>query len=559
MTLERIAIIGGGLAALRAAERLRELAFTGTITMIGEESGPAYNRPPLSKQVLEHKMHTDKLGFATSVELDLDARYGVRATRLDPTTRQIELSDGSSVAYDGAIIATGVRTRKLGDGPLMDDRVLTLRTLPDAIALDRLMKRARRLLIVGGGFIGCEVASTARKRAVKVTIVDRAPYLLGRVVGPALGGLITTMHAEAGVDLRLGRAITKWNTSGRKVSALLDDGAQIDADAVLVAIGTIPNVDWLDDLGLDLSDGVLCDETSHVVGLDDVVAAGDVARWPNKRFGGPARRVEHWINAVEHGQAAAENLLLGREWAKPFAPIPRFWSEQHGVRIQAVGMPAIADRVALAEGSMESRQLVAVCLDDQRLVAAIALDSPRAMLRYAERLDQETAPLLTVAPAPMPVTVSVPEQGLVAAPVHALVLVSAEPMLVSAEPVLVAAPAQESVLVPVMSSADSAKPMTVSPEPIPVEAAATWATAEPAWATAVPASVVSQPPTLVPVAAVLNPVEHRRPHRRPLPPPHAPYQTHPPHPTHARARQLAPPRSSERITHRQPQPAAPRP
>jgi NADPH-dependent 2,4-dienoyl-CoA reductase/sulfur reductase-like enzyme len=514
-TPERIAIIGGGLAALRAAERLRELAFTGTITMIGEEPGPAYNRPPLSKQVLEHKMHTDKLGFATSVELHLDARYGVRATRLDPTRRQIELSDGSSVAYDGAIIATGVRTRKLGDGPLMDDRVLTLRTLPDAVALDRLMKRARRLLIVGGGFIGCEVASTARKRAVKVTIVDRAPYLLGRVVGPALGGLITTMHAEAGVDLRLGRAITQWSTGGRKVSALLDDGTQIDADAVLVAIGTIPNVDWLDGLGLDLSDGVLCDETSHVVGLDDVVAAGDVARWPNKRFGGPARRVEHWINAVEHGQAAAENLLVGREWAKPFAPIPRFWSEQHGVRIQAVGMPAIADRVALAEGSMESRQLVAVCLDDQRLVAAIALDSPRAMLRYAERLDQETSPLLTPAPTTAPTTVSV--------------LVSAQPTLVSAQPTLV-----------------SAQPTLVSVEP-------TWATTEPAWATV---EVVPQPSAVAPVAAELTPVEHRRPHRRPLPPPYAPHQTHP---AHTRTRPLAPPRSSERITHRQAQPAGPRP
>jgi NADPH-dependent 2,4-dienoyl-CoA reductase/sulfur reductase-like enzyme len=391
MKHDHIVIVGGGLAALRAAERLRELSFTGTLTIVGDEPVPAYNRPPLSKQILEHKLHPDQLGFATYVDLDLDARYGVRADRLDPAQRQLFLNNGETLGYDGLIIATGVRPRQLPDAPLMDDRVVTLRTMGNAAALDGLMTKARRLLIVGGGFIGCEVAATARKRAIQVTIVDRAPYLLGRVVGPALGAMVTNMHAEAGVDLRLERGITEWRTGPKTVTAHLDDGNEIVADAVLLAVGTLPCVDWLSDLPLDLSDGVLCDETSHVVGLDDVVAAGDVARWPNQRFGGPARRVEHWINAVEHGQAAAESLLAGRAAAKPFAPLPRFWSEQYGVRIQAVGMPALADRVALSEGSLEERRLVAVCLDGERLVGAIGIDSPRAMLRYAELLGSETA------------------------------------------------------------------------------------------------------------------------------------------------------------------------
>ncbi len=391
MMRERIVIVGGGLAAFRAAERLRELSFTGTITMIGDEPGPAYNRPPLSKQLLEHKLQPNQLSFTSAVDLALHTKYGTRAVRLDPHRRTVYLSNGEAVGYDGLVIATGVRARQLPGAPLADERIVTLRTLPDAQRLDTLLSRARRLLIVGGGFIGCEVAATARKRAIKVTVVDRAPYLLGRVVGPALGAMVTGWHAEAGVDLRLERGIAQWRTGPRHVTAHLDDGSEVTADAVLLAIGTAPCVDWLADLALDLTDGVLCEETSHVTGLDDVVAAGDVARWPNRRFGGPARRVEHWINAVEHGQAAAESLLAGRDQAVPFAPLPRFWSEQYRRRIQAVGMPALANRVALSEGSLQERRLVAVCLDGDRLVGAIGVDSPRAMLRYANLIDEQTA------------------------------------------------------------------------------------------------------------------------------------------------------------------------
>lgn len=390
MRRERIAIIGAGLAALRAAERLRELGYAGSLTMVGDEARPAYNRPPLSKQILEHKVSPAELTLTAHVDLDLDQRLGVRATRLDPAAHRVELDNGEVVAYDGLVIATGVSARRLPTGPSHDDRLVNLRTLDDALALDGLMQRARRLLIVGGGFIGCEVASTARQRALEVTLVDMAPNLLGRIVGPALGSIITDAHAAAGVDLRLGRSITAWRTGKAGVSAKLDDGSEVTADAVLVAIGTAPRVEWLADLPLDLTDGVLCDETSHVVGLDDVVAAGDVARWPNPRFGAGPRRVEHWINAIEHGQAAAESLLAGRACAPSFAPLPRFWSEQHGMRIQAVGMPALADRITFAEGSLQSRRLVASCLQGNRLVGAIGLDSPRAMLRYAQMVDWAT-------------------------------------------------------------------------------------------------------------------------------------------------------------------------
>ena len=391
MKREHIVIAGGGLAGLRAAERLRDIGYRGTITTIGEERRGPYNRPPLSKQILEHKLHPEDLGFATYGDLEIQERRGVRAERLDPVAHKVVLDTGEEIAYDGLVVATGVSARTLPAAPNLDERVVSLRTLDDALALDGLMRRARRLVIVGGGFIGCEVASTARRRGIDVTLVDLAPYLLGRIVGPALGAMVTQIHVDAGVDLRLGRSITAWRTGVGGVTIALDDGSEVTADAVLVAIGTVPRTDWLADLPLDLSDGVLCDETSHVVGLDDVVAAGDVARWPNRRFGGPARRVEHWINAVEHGQAAAENLLHGRAGSRPFTPMPRFWSEQHGVRIQAVGVPAIADRIALAEGSLAERRLVAACLDGERLVGALGVDSPRAMLRFADMVETATA------------------------------------------------------------------------------------------------------------------------------------------------------------------------
>ena len=414
MNRDRIVIIGGGLAGLRAAERLRELGFTGAVTMIGEEPHAPYNRPPLSKQILEHKVHPADLGFQVHVELDVDFRRGVRAARLDPVERLVVLDSGEPVPYDGAVIATGVSARPLPTAPGHDERVVALRTVDDAVTLDAVMRRARRLLIVGGGFIGCEVASTARRRALDVTLVDLSPHLLGRVVGPALGAMVTQIHADAGVDLRLGRSVVQWRTSARGVTAVLDDGALVVADAVLVAIGTMPRVDWLADLDLDLRDGVLCDETCHVVGLDDVVAAGDVARWPNARFGGEARRVEHWINAIEHGQAAATSLLAGRGAAAPFTPVPRFWSEQHGVRIQAVGVPALADKIALAEGSLESRRLVAACLNGERLVGALGVDSPRAMLRYGELVDRLTTPPTAAAPwLPSPASLPPPSGRLV--------------------------------------------------------------------------------------------------------------------------------------------------
>jgi NADPH-dependent 2,4-dienoyl-CoA reductase/sulfur reductase-like enzyme len=379
---DRVVVVGAGLAGLRATERLRELGFAGSITMVGDEHRPPYNRTPLSKQLVEGRLQPRDLTLDSYVELDATMLLGHRAVKLDTERRVVRLDDQRELHYDGLIIASGASARIPPDMP-RDSRVQVLRTIEHCRAIDAALARARRVVIVGGGFIGCELASSLRKRSLPVTLIDMADVLMRRPLGPALGALLTQLHVDAGVDLRLGRCVQRW-TSGRDgVTLHLDDDTSVQGDAVVVAVGTVPNTDWLKGSCLDVTDGVLCDPSSHAEGVQDVVAAGDVARWPNLRFDSTPRRVEHWVHAVEHAQAAATNLLAGPGRAAPFMPLPRFWSEQHGLRIQAVGMPGLHDEVQLVHGAVEQRRLVAGYFRGPQLVGAVGLDSPRHMQRMA--------------------------------------------------------------------------------------------------------------------------------------------------------------------------------
>ncbi|MEZ5408453.1 MAG: FAD-dependent oxidoreductase [Acidimicrobiales bacterium] len=388
MSDQEIVIVGSGLAGLRAAERLRERGFDGYITMVGDEPGKPYNRPPLSKQVLMGKMRESELGFQTFTHLGVELRSGLRAVGLDAGEHRVDLDSGESLYYDGLVIASGVEAVRMPGAPEHDDRVMVLRTLADCQALDRHMRGAKRVAIIGGGFIGCEVAATARYRSLAVTLIDRAPVLLHRVLGRQLGGALTEVHRRAGVDVRSGVAVERWTTSRAGVHLELSDGSDVLADLVLVAIGTRPAVSWLEGTpGVDLADGVLCDETCHVVGLNHVVAAGDVARWPNLRFDRAPRRVEHWINAVEMARAAADSLLDGRAKTQPFTPVPRFWSEQHGIKIQSVGMPVLGERIALVEGDVAKQSFVAAYLRGPRLVGVIGFNSARSVLDCAPAVE----------------------------------------------------------------------------------------------------------------------------------------------------------------------------
>lgn len=396
-TQPRIVIAGAGLAGLSAAERLREHGYTGELVIVGDEPDRPYNRTPLSKGLLTGEVSRRDLRLRTHTATGLGAgwRLGTPILGLDLQQRNLVLPGGEHLGFDGLVIATGVEARHLPDAPVHLPHVRMLRTLADADAIDRALARADHVAIVGGGFIGCEIAVTARARGLHATIVDLTPTLLARSLGPALGAIVGDIHREVGVRLHLGVGVAGWTETPDGVQLVLDDGETITADAAVVGIGTHPRTDWLHGSGLDLSDGVLCTPTCHVQDTDgnaveSVVAAGDIARWPNLRFDTTARRVEHWLNAIEMGQAAAEALLAGPAAARPFTPIPRFWSHQHGVRIQSLGMPTLGTEMTILDGTPESRRFVAgfTCTgaDGPILVGAVALDAPRTLLRYHDHI-----------------------------------------------------------------------------------------------------------------------------------------------------------------------------
>ena len=383
MRAERIVIIGAGLAGLRAAERLRERGHVGPIEILGDEPHRPYTRPPLSKQVLSGTMEPTDLTLRThGDELDVTWSLGDPVTHLIPGSKAVAVASGRTVRYDGLIIASGVEARTLPGIPTDLPNVRTLRTLADCRAIDEAMTRADSVAIIGGGFIGCEVATSARRRALDTTIIDISTTLLGHAVGAEVGEIVTNLHRAAGVKLRLGRHVQNFEHSHGRTKLKLDDQSIVTPDVVVVGVGTRPRVEFLAGLGLDLTDGVLCTTTCHVVGLDDTVAAGDCARWPNPRFGDEPHRVEHWMNAVEQARAAADALLAGPATAPPFAPIPRFWSEQHDVKIQSIGMPKLADRVVLAERDPRSHRTIATYHRGEEMVGVIAIDEPRRLLDF---------------------------------------------------------------------------------------------------------------------------------------------------------------------------------
>ncbi len=389
---ERIVVVGTGGAGLRAAERVRELNFAGELVIIGEEPYRPYHRPMLSKQVLTGSVRPRDVLLPTHSDLDAIWRPKTRATRLDPEEHILYLPGGEEIDYDGLIIATGMQAAHLPGAPRHDPRVHVLRTVSDAVAVQKLLATGKgRVALIGGGFLAGEVASAARELGRDTTIIIREPAMLGHVPGFDVSETITALQEANGVRLVTDATVAHWHTeSADGVTMHLSTGEVVVADCVVLCVGGVPATDWLRGSGLFVDNGVLCGPTTHAIGVEDVVAAGDVARWPNLRFDSMPRRVEHWMNAVEMGRAAAENLLLGREQAEPFTPLPKFWSEQHGIRIQGAGVPTLAqDTVPLTESVPIGAKLTGY-LAGGSLVGVLAWDSPRGMLHYARELDRQT-------------------------------------------------------------------------------------------------------------------------------------------------------------------------
>jgi 3-phenylpropionate/trans-cinnamate dioxygenase ferredoxin reductase subunit len=385
--VSRIVVVGASLAGLRAAETLRREGFGGQVTVAGAEDRLPYDRPPLSKQVLagtwdvERTSLVDESGSAD--DLDVDWELGRTAVALDLGTREVILDDDRQLGFDGLVLATGSTVRTLPGTPDLPG-VHTLRTLEDCLALrDEFTAGPNRVVVVGAGFIGAEVAATARGRGLEVTLLEALPVPLGRVLGEEMGSVCAAVHRDHGVDLRLGTGVDGFDGSDRVERVRLSDGSAVDADVVVVGIGVTPNTSWLEGSGLTVDNGVVCDETCRAA--PGVVAAGDIARWPNRLFG-EVMRLEHWDNAQGQGEHAARTLLadLDGRAAEPYAPVPWFWSDQYDRKLQLAGLSGPDDEVRVVEGSIDERAFVALYGRAGRLVGVLGMNRARGVVRYRQ-------------------------------------------------------------------------------------------------------------------------------------------------------------------------------
>lgn len=393
-----LVVAGASMAGLRAAEQLRAAGWSGPITLVGDEPHMPYNRPPLSKEVLAGKASFDSLAFRPRAGVaDVDWRLNTRVLRADLDHRVVEVSDGSTLTYSGLVVATGMRPRRLRcPGPAAGRH--TVRTLDDAQRLRTALTRTGvRVVVVGAGFIGCEVAATAvTLGAAEVTVVDPLPLPMVGPLGAPLARALRARHEQRGVRFALGTGVAGFEGDGRVTHVLLADGSVLAADVVVESVGSLANTEWLEGNGLDLTDGVLTDDHLRAGGRPDVVAVGDVARFPNARYDGVARRVEHWSIPMDTARHAARTLAAHLSGAEaelaPFAPLPTFWSDQHDFRLQSFGAPALGmDDTRVLDGDLDGDALVGYHRAG-RLVGVVALGgrgATAAAARYrAELLDQ---------------------------------------------------------------------------------------------------------------------------------------------------------------------------
>ncbi|HLI55095.1 MAG TPA: FAD-dependent oxidoreductase [Acidimicrobiales bacterium] len=390
---ERTVVVGASLGGLRAAEGLRAGGYDGHLVLVGAETHPPYDRPPLSKQVLLGKVTPDATALPVADSLEVEWVLGSPAAGLSLADGRLLLEDGRSMGFDRLVIATGASPRLLPAVPA-GPGVHYLRTLDDAAALRADLESSAGLVVIGAGFIGLEVGCSAQQLGVPVVVVEALPVPLERALGPEMGALILDWHRSKGLDVRTGAAVRGLRLShGRPEAVLLADGSELPADTVVVGVGVAPATGWLAGSGVDVADGVLADPHLRVLSagtpLSNVVAVGDVVRWHHRSYGETVR-VEHWTHAAESGEAAARALLHGTA-APAYDPVPYFWSDQHGVKIQVVGRISAGDEVVLLEGSLDDDRVVYAFGRDGRLTAALGVRRP-ARVMALQRAIAEGAP-----------------------------------------------------------------------------------------------------------------------------------------------------------------------
>ena len=388
-----IGIIGGSLAGLRSAEALRAEGFAGAITMVSAESHLPYDRPPLSKQVLRGAWPAEQVQLATSdrlTELDVTFRGGVRATAFDAESLTVTLADEAQMQFDGVIIATGAQLRHL-PGTQDREHIYGLRTLDDSLVLrDALaaLTPDSNVVLVGAGFIGQEIATVAAELGHRVTLVEGMSLPLLHIVGESVAATLTALPSLKGATLELGVGVKQIGsaTSDALAGVLeLNDGRSINADLIVVGIGVTPCTDWLEGSGLTIENGVVAND--RLMAAPKVAVAGDVARF---HWIAPGRdehvRIEHWQMAADGGAHAARSLLAGVH-AERFSPVPYFWSDQWGKKIQAVGRPDSNDDVVFVDGPDDEGRFVALYKRGNLLGAALGVSRPAKVMGYRALLE----------------------------------------------------------------------------------------------------------------------------------------------------------------------------
>jgi NADPH-dependent 2,4-dienoyl-CoA reductase/sulfur reductase-like enzyme len=386
--MDRVVIVGASAAGLAGAETLRREGFGGGIVLLGDEAHLPYDRPPLSKQVITGAWASDRVFLRTEEhlqQLGAEWRLGVSAVGLDLNRRMVAISGGTAIPFDGLIVATGVSPRRLATARTPAG-VHVLKTLDDAIAIRAALSRSERLVVIGAGFLGSEVAAAAAQAGRGVTLVDPLAVPMERQLGPEVGAMVGELHRGNGVTLRLGEGVQDLaEDDGRLTGVVLEGGEQIAADLVLVAIGSTPNVSWLQASGLAVGNGVECDE--FCLAAPGIAAAGDAASWYHRGFE-QRLRLEHRTNATEQGAAAARALLGMRE---AFEPLPYFWTDQYDVKIQMYGVAAGCTESAIVRGDPREGRFAAAFRRDGQVRAVLTWNLPRAALELRAELATELA------------------------------------------------------------------------------------------------------------------------------------------------------------------------
>jgi len=399
--LRHVVVVGASLAGLRTAEALRQAGFDGALTIVGAETHAPYNRPPLTKAALVEGPDVSTLALPQADDLDATWTLGVSATGLDLAAREVRLGSGASMRFDGLVIATGARARRL-PGEVGAAGVHYIRTVDDALALHQaLAEPGRRVLVIGAGFLGSEVASTAASLGHRVTLVEATAGPMLGALGPELSAYSAGLHRSRGVDLRTSTTVESLtpaeDRAGHSVAVLAGHvdvcRSRVDADIVVAALGATPNTEWLQGSGLAVDGGVVTDRS--LTTLDDagapvagVVAVGDVARAPQPLLDGSASRVEHWATAVGHSRIAAATLIGAEQQAVPV--LPSFWTDQHGIQIRGIGLPGAADAGTLVDGAMEDHRFVVTRTRRGRLIGVVAVNNTPALFRYRAELESVT-------------------------------------------------------------------------------------------------------------------------------------------------------------------------